>query len=336
MIRRPRPPDQWTVAGHSAAKVDGRSFVTGQASNTRRTSGCPGCGTARCCVLPRSARRLTRSIRARPRRCPMWSSSTTAISWASPRPAKSRPPGAGRDQGRMEARPPDLRQGPVRRPETARDAGEREGARKLRSASRLDRRRSRTAADVRLEQTYTIAYIAHAPLEPRAAVARVGGRQAHRLDRDPAAVRRARRAGRGLPACRRRRPGHRARHRGRLRRQAYRRGGRRGGPPGPRGRRSRSSWSGPARKNSPGPTSGPPASSRSTAASRRDGTLTAWEFHNYNSGGSGIRTLYEVPNQLVAFHQCRLASATGLLPRPRPPRPTISPASRTWTSSPMQ
>ncbi len=28
------------------------------------------------------------------------------------------------------------------------------------------------AADVRLEQTYTIAYIAHAPLEPRAAVAR--------------------------------------------------------------------------------------------------------------------------------------------------------------------
>src|SRR5262249_38142744 len=27
-----------------------------------------------------------------------------------------------------------------------------------------------------------------------------------------------------------------------------------------------------------------------------------WEFHNYNSGGSGIRTPYEVPNQVMAFH----------------------------------
>src|SRR5262249_60198727 len=37
---------------------------------------------------------------------------------------------------------------------------------------------------------------------------------------------------------------------------------------------------------------------------RSDGTLTAWEFHNYNSGGSGIRTPYEVPNLVTAFHPC--------------------------------
>src|SRR6185503_11018902 len=36
----------------------------------------------------------------------------------------------------------------------------------------------------------------------------------------------------------------------------------------------------------------------------KDGKLTAWEFHNYNSGGAGIRALYEVPNQLIEFHQC--------------------------------
>jgi CO/xanthine dehydrogenase Mo-binding subunit len=36
-----------------------------------------------------------------------------------------------------------------------------------------------------------------------------------------------------------------------------------------------------------------------------DGTLTAWEFHNYNSGGSAIRTPYEVPNQLIQFHPTR-------------------------------
>src|SRR5207247_1180303 len=38
---------------------------------------------------------------------------------------------------------------------------------------------------------------------------------------------------------------------------------------------------------------------------RNDGSLTAWEFHNYNSGGSAIRTLYEVPNQLIESHSSR-------------------------------
>jgi isoquinoline 1-oxidoreductase len=36
-----------------------------------------------------------------------------------------------------------------------------------------------------------------------------------------------------------------------------------------------------------------------------DGRLTAWEFHNYNSGGSAIRTLYEVPNQKIEFHESK-------------------------------
>jgi nicotinate dehydrogenase subunit B len=33
-----------------------------------------------------------------------------------------------------------------------------------------------------------------------------------------------------------------------------------------------------------------------------DGTLVAWEFHNYNSGGSGIGTPYDVANQRIEFH----------------------------------
>jgi CO/xanthine dehydrogenase Mo-binding subunit len=36
-----------------------------------------------------------------------------------------------------------------------------------------------------------------------------------------------------------------------------------------------------------------------------DGTITAWEFHNYNSGGSGIATPYAVANQLIQFHPCK-------------------------------
>lgn len=39
-----------------------------------------------------------------------------------------------------------------------------------------------------------------------------------------------------------------------------------------------------------------------TAGVGKDGKLLAWEFHNYNSGGSALETPYEVPNQLVAFH----------------------------------
>jgi CO/xanthine dehydrogenase Mo-binding subunit len=42
-----------------------------------------------------------------------------------------------------------------------------------------------------------------------------------------------------------------------------------------------------------------------TAAIRKDGTITAWEFHNYNSGTAGIRTFYDIPNQRIQFHPTR-------------------------------
>ena len=35
----------------------------------------------------------------------------------------------------------------------------------------------------------------------------------------------------------------------------------------------------------------------------KDGTLTQWEFHNYNSGAAGIRSPYEVPDQQTEFHE---------------------------------
>ena len=40
-----------------------------------------------------------------------------------------------------------------------------------------------------------------------------------------------------------------------------------------------------------------------TSGVRGDGTITAWEFHNYNSGSAGIRTYYEIPNQRIVFHE---------------------------------
>lgn len=41
------------------------------------------------------------------------------------------------------------------------------------------------------------------------------------------------------------------------------------------------------------------------AGVKDDGTLTAWEFHNYNSGGSAIQPVYDIPNQKIAFHPSR-------------------------------
>jgi isoquinoline 1-oxidoreductase len=39
------------------------------------------------------------------------------------------------------------------------------------------------------------------------------------------------------------------------------------------------------------------------AGCKQDGTLTAWEAHNYNSGPSSLRTPYDVANQHTEFHQ---------------------------------
>jgi nicotinate dehydrogenase subunit B len=39
-----------------------------------------------------------------------------------------------------------------------------------------------------------------------------------------------------------------------------------------------------------------------TSSVSADGKINGWEFHNYNSGGAGIRTYYDIPNQRIEFH----------------------------------
>jgi nicotinate dehydrogenase subunit B len=38
-----------------------------------------------------------------------------------------------------------------------------------------------------------------------------------------------------------------------------------------------------------------------SSGARLDGTITGWEFHNYNSGSAGIRTYYDIANQRIVF-----------------------------------
>jgi len=38
------------------------------------------------------------------------------------------------------------------------------------------------------------------------------------------------------------------------------------------------------------------------SAAHDDGTITSWQFHNYNSGNAAIRSPYNIPNQIAEFH----------------------------------
>jgi isoquinoline 1-oxidoreductase len=38
---------------------------------------------------------------------------------------------------------------------------------------------------------------------------------------------------------------------------------------------------------------------------KNDGSITAWEFHNYNSGASAIQHKYDIPNQNIQFHSAQ-------------------------------
>jgi isoquinoline 1-oxidoreductase len=44
---------------------------------------------------------------------------------------------------------------------------------------------------------------------------------------------------------------------------------------------------------------------------RRDGTITAWEFHNYNSGPAAISTPYRIANQRIQFHPVKFPLRQG-------------------------
>jgi isoquinoline 1-oxidoreductase len=42
-----------------------------------------------------------------------------------------------------------------------------------------------------------------------------------------------------------------------------------------------------------------------TSGVKNDGAVTAWEFHNYNSGASAIQVKYDFPNQNILFHNTK-------------------------------
>jgi isoquinoline 1-oxidoreductase len=156
-------------------------------------------------------------------------------------------------------------------------------------------------ADVRVEQTYTIAYIAHAPLEPRAAVAEwqdkkltvwtgtsrpfgVRGELAQAFSLPEADVRVI------VPDTG---AGYGGKHTGAAAVEAARLAHAVGKP-------VKRVWT--REEEFTWAYFRPAGLITVRAGVRKDGTLTAWEFHNVNSGASGLETPYEVANHRAAFH----------------------------------
>jgi len=157
------------------------------------------------------------------------------------------------------------------------------------------------SADHRLQQTYTVSYIAHVPLEPRAALAKWDGdnltvwtgtqrpfgvrgqlAEAFRMPEDRVRVLMPD-TGSGYGG---KHTGETAIEAARLARAAK--------------RPVKVVWT--REEEFTWAYFRPAGVIDVTSGVRSDGTITAWEFHNYNSGSAGIRTYYEVPNQRVVFH----------------------------------
>lgn len=156
-------------------------------------------------------------------------------------------------------------------------------------------------ADQRLEQTYTVAYIAHAPLEPRAAVAewKEGKLTVWTGTQRPFAVGSELAAALRLPedtvrvqvpdtgaAYGGKHTGEAALEAARLARAA--------------GRPVKVVWT--REEEFTWAYFRPAGVIEVKSGVRHDGRITAWEFHNTNSGASAIGTPYDIPNQHLEFH----------------------------------
>jgi isoquinoline 1-oxidoreductase len=159
-----------------------------------------------------------------------------------------------------------------------------------------------TAADHKLEATYTVAYIAHTPLEPRAAVAEWsnGKLTVWTGTQRPFGVRSELAEAFQIPENRVRvivpdtGSGYGGKHTGECAIEAARLAKAAGKP-------VKLIWT--REEEFTWAYARPAGVIEIRSGVKADGTAIAWEYHNYNSGPSGIATPYEIANQKIAFHE---------------------------------
>jgi len=161
--------------------------------------------------------------------------------------------------------------------------------------------RGMAEAEHKVSGTYTIAYIAHTPLEPRAAVAEWTGDKltVWTGTQRPFGVREELASALGIPQERVRvivpdtGSGYGGKHSGETAIEAARLAKAAGKPVQVVWTRQEEfTWS----------YFRPGGVIEISAGARADGHITAWEFHNYNSGSSGMQITYDIPNRQIVFH----------------------------------
>jgi isoquinoline 1-oxidoreductase len=160
------------------------------------------------------------------------------------------------------------------------------------------------AADKKLQQTYNVAYIAHVPLEPRAAVAEWNGDKltVWTGTQRPFGVRSELAQTFRIPEDRVRvimpdtGSGYGGKHTGEAAIEAARLARVAAKP-------VRVVWT--REEEFTWAYFRPAGVIDVSSGVRNDGAITAWEFHNYNSGSAGIRGMYDVANQKIEFHGAR-------------------------------
>jgi isoquinoline 1-oxidoreductase len=293
-------PDQWTVAGHSQAKVDGRSFVTGKHEYATDVK-LPGMLHGKVLRPPSFGAQLesldTSAAESMPDVVVIHDGDFVGV--AAPTQHQ-----AVRALGAIKAQ---WKPGPPVSAKTLFDDMKREGrqARTKRGepdagASPSSDNHTRGTDEFRLEAIYTIAYIAHAPLEPRAAVAH--------WDNDKLTVW----TGTQRPF------GVRGELSGafRLPEQSVRvivpdtgagYGGKHTGEAAVEAARIARTAKKPVKlvwtreEEFTWAYFRPAGVIEIASAARKDGALTAWQFHNYNSGNSGVESPYEVSVKSSGF-----------------------------------
>jgi isoquinoline 1-oxidoreductase len=301
---RATPPDQWKVAGKSVPKIDGRAFVTGRhqySSDMTR----PGMLRGKVLRPPSFGARLESLDASRAEAMTgvkvvrdgdfvgivAASEHTAAAALAALRPTWAKPSEPATSDRELadffKGHPRQGRQGGFGN----RSAGE--------NGSIKD---ELAAAHAKLEANYTIAYIAHAPLEPRAALAEWEGdrltvwtgtqrpfgarselAQAFQMAEDHVRVL--------VPDTG---SGYGGKHMNETAVEAARLARAAGKP-------VKLVWT--REEEFTWAYFRPAGLIEAAAGIDRDGKLTAWEFHNYNSGGSGLGTPYKVPASKVLFHE---------------------------------
>ena len=298
----PAPATDWTVAGQSSPKVDGRDFVTGKhlyPSDVKlpdmlhgKILRPPSFGATLLSMDSHQAQQMAVTVVHDGNFVGVAAPSTEAASAALAAihaEWKSEPQPSGKELFDY------LKRNPVEGRDPTGDGDRYE-------LGSVDQ--ALASADHRLQQTYTVSYIAHVPLEPRAAVAKWDGDNltVWTGTQRPFGVRTELAEAFHLPEDQIRvlmpdtGSGYGGKHTGetaieaaRLARAAK--------------RPVKVTWT--REEEFTWAYFRPAGVIDVVSGVRTDGTIIAWEFHNYNSGSAGIRTYYDVPNQRIVFHPTR-------------------------------